>query len=111
MALSRRAPKTYGELRKMLAELGDPWSPDPTVSDDEPLPEFPTGGDGEYEPSDRTVAGDALIALLKAQPPSNPELRAVWRDEGLLAEGEGGSSRARAKRSSRKRTPPPDQGG
>ena len=35
MALSRRAPKTYGELRKMLAELGNPWLPDPTLSDDE----------------------------------------------------------------------------
>ena len=47
----------------MLAELGDPWSPDPTVSDDEPLPEFPTGGDGEYEPADRAVAAEALIAV------------------------------------------------
>jgi hypothetical protein len=111
MALSRRAPKTYGELRKMLAELGDPWSPDPRVSDDEPLPEFPTGGDGEYEPSDRTVAGDALIAVLKDRPPSNPELQAVWRDEGLLAEGGTGSAHARAKRSRRKRSPPPNQGG
>lgn len=110
MVLSRRAPKTYGELRKMLAELGDPWSPDPTVSDDELLPEFPTGGDGE-EPSDKTVAGEALIALLKGRPPSNPELHAVWRDEGLLAEGESGGARASAKRSRRKRTPPPDQGG
>ena len=44
---SKRTAKTYGDLRKFLAEVGDPWHPDPTKSDDEPLPEVPTGGDGD----------------------------------------------------------------
>jgi len=44
---SKRTAKTYGDLRKLLAEMGDPWHPDPTKSDDEPLPEVPTGGDGD----------------------------------------------------------------
>ena len=39
----------------MLAALGDPWQPDPTLSDDEPLPEYPTGGDGVQEPADRVL--------------------------------------------------------
>ena len=47
---SKRALRTYGELRKLLAAAGDPWQPGPTKSDDEPLPEYPTGGDGKYEP-------------------------------------------------------------
>ena len=39
------ARRTFGELRKQLAEMGDPWEPDPSRVDDEPIPEYPTGGE------------------------------------------------------------------
>jgi hypothetical protein len=111
VALSRRAPKTYGDLRKLLRDLGDPWRPDPTVSDDEPLPDYPTGGDGRYEPSDRVLPDDGVNAVLERSPPANPALREVWREEGLLPEADSTRAPARPKRSRRKTTPPPDDGG
>ena len=95
----------------MLAELGDPWRPDPTVSDDEPLPEYPTGGDGKYEPADRELNEDGVMAVLKGRPPTNVDLLAVWREEGLLEDAEDAAAPAKAKRSRRKTTPAPDQGG
>jgi hypothetical protein len=98
-----RAPETYGELRKLLAEAGDPWQPDPTRSDDEPLPEYLTGGDGNFEPEDRVLGeGGVDEVLKKGGPPSNPDLRAAWREEGLLPEGEEDNNG---------RTPAPDSGG
>ena len=87
MDRSERAPQTYGELRKLLAEAGDPWLPDPTRSDDEPLPEYRTGGDGNFEPEDRMLDERGVDERLKeGGPPSNPDLRAEWREEGFLRE-------------------------
>jgi hypothetical protein len=110
---AKRAPKTYGELRKLLAEAGDPWQPDPTKSDEEPLPEFPTGGDGVYEPDSRTIGEGGVDDLLRrAAPPSNADLRAAWREEGMLPDEV--TETRRPTRPSRKKpstTPAPDSGG
>ncbi len=110
---SKLTPYTYGELRKLLADAGTPWQPDPTKSDEEPLPVFPTGGDGVYEPHSRTIGTGGVDDLLKsATSPSNPDLRAEWREEGLLPD-EVAETR-RPTRPSRKRmstTPAPDSGG
>lgn len=88
---SRRAPTTFGELRTLLAERGDPWQPDPSLSDDEPLPEYPTGGDGVYEPPDRELPEGDLDELLRRHPPAHPDLQAVWSEEGLLETPEPGT--------------------
>ena len=112
---SKRAPRTYGELRKLLAAASDPWQPDPTKSDDEQLPVYPTGGDGNYEPASRTLGKGGVDELLKrATPPSNPDLRAEWREVGLLPDAVEATNSVRPKRSSRKKpspTPAPDSGG
>jgi hypothetical protein len=79
-------PKTIGELRKMLAKLGDPWRPDPTLSDGEPIPKFPTGGDNIKEAAGKIVPEGRLIEVLKKNPPSNPFLRDTWKKHGLLEE-------------------------
>jgi hypothetical protein len=112
---AKRAPKTYGDLRKLLAAAGDPWQADPTKSDDEPLPEYPTGGDGTREPSNRTLGKGGLDKFLKtALPPSNPDLRAEWREEGILTDADEATEPERKQRSFRRKpseTPAPDSGG
>jgi hypothetical protein len=35
---------TVGELRRRLAERGDPWQVQPSLADDDPLPGPPRGG-------------------------------------------------------------------
>lgn len=79
-------PKTIGDLRKLLADLGDPWHPDPRLSDEEMIPVFPTGGDGIEEPPGRMLPKGGIIDFLKKTPPSNPFLREVWKERGLLDE-------------------------
>src|SRR5262245_7622981 len=97
---SKRAPKTYGDLRRLLAAAGDPWQPDATRSNDEPLPRYPTGGDGRAEPASRTLGRGGVDAILrKATPPANPDLRAVWRDEGLVPLPDEGAGHTSPKRS------------
>ena len=112
--LSKQTPRTFGELRALLAELGNPWVPDPSRSDDEPLSDFPTGGDGVYEPPDRVLSEGGVIEVLKRRLPANPDLLAVWREEGLAEEasGAGGaSSRPKQSRGRKKISPAPDSGG
>jgi hypothetical protein len=110
---SKRTPRTYGELRKRLASAGDPWQPDPTKADDEELPVYPTGGDGVYEPRDRTLGKGGVDEVLATGPlPSNPELRAEWREEGLVPDEEATESpRPRRSRKKPSPTPAPDSGG
>lgn len=114
-AQSERAPETYGELRKLLAELGNPWQPDTSISDDERLPEYPTGGDGIEEPAERLLPEGGVVDVLKSHPPTNPDLRAVWRAEGLLDkrdepdEAEPPAGRKRSRKA--QVTPAPDTGG
>lgn len=85
-------PVTVGELRRRLAELGNPWQVDPTLSDDEPLPDPPRGG-AEPEPDSPAalaakVPPGELRDVLADRPPANPYLRQRWAEEGLLAPAE-----------------------
>lgn len=109
-----RKPTTYGDLRKLLAAAGDPWEPDPTKADEEELPVYPTGGDGVYEPDSRTLGEGGVDKLLaETPPPSNPDLRAEWREEGLLPQDEVAEGK-RPRKSPQKKSrpiPAPDTGG
>jgi hypothetical protein len=89
------APRTIGELRRLLAEMGDPWQPDPSLSDEEPIPQFATGGDETEEPAGEVLGPDELIDFLRREPPSNPFLREVWRREGLLDDTDNGDAETR----------------
>jgi hypothetical protein len=82
-------PRTVGEVRRRLAEIGNPWTVDPALGDDDPLPVYHRGG----QPADQTPAGllptpvepgADLTELITAMPPSNPFLRARWTELGLL---------------------------
>jgi hypothetical protein len=77
---------TIGDLRKRLRSLGTPWEPDPMLSDDDPIPQYPTGGDGTAGAPGELAADEDLDELLTKQgaPPSNVELRKVWRKAKLL---------------------------
>jgi hypothetical protein len=85
-------PRTIGDLRRRLAELGDPWRVDPTLSDDEPLPDPPRGG---ADPPAEIVellaqsrsgpeADSDIDALIAQQVPANPDLRQRWVEVGML---------------------------
>ena len=92
---SQERPRTIGELRRRLAEMGNPWTVDPQLSDDEPIRDRPRGGQAEDEvPEELRLAAaeppGELRDLLVEQPPANPFLRERWVEEGLLDEGEGG---------------------
>jgi hypothetical protein len=87
-------PQTIGDLRRRLAELGNPWTVDPQLSDEEPLRDRPRGGQPEDEVPDdlRAAAVEPsrdLRDVFAEQPPANPFLRERWVEEGLLDEGEG----------------------
>jgi hypothetical protein len=87
-------PQTIGDLRRRLAELGNPWTVDPQLSDEEPLRDRPRGGQPEDEvPDDLRAAAvepsKDLRDVLAEQPPANPSLRERWVEEGLLDETEG----------------------
>jgi hypothetical protein len=78
-------PRTFGELRRQLHKMGDPWQVDPARADEEPLPEYPTGGQLDGDPPGALLAEGALDEHLKrGVPPANPQLRDVWREQGLL---------------------------
>jgi hypothetical protein len=86
-------PKTIGKLRRRLAELGHPWEVDPQLSDDDPLPDPPRGGQPEEEipPEHRIVPLEVdadLQSLIAQQPPANPFLRRRWAEAGLLSQEE-----------------------
>ena len=88
-------PRTIGELRRLLAEMGNPWSVDPQLNDDEPLRERPRGGqtDEQVPEQFRLLASEpqrALRELLAEQPPANPFLQERWVQEGLLDQDEAG---------------------
>jgi hypothetical protein len=87
-------PLTVGDLRRRLAEMGDPWTVDPQLSDEEPLRDRPRGAQAEDEVPDdvRAVPVDAsrdLREVLVELPPANPALRGRWVQEGLLDENGG----------------------
>jgi hypothetical protein len=74
---------TYGELRKQLAECDAKWMPDPSIADEQLVPEHVTGGQ-EGDPPGEVIPPGGVLEVLRDSPPSNPELREVWRREGLL---------------------------
>jgi hypothetical protein len=91
---AQERPRTIGELRRRLAEMGNPWTVDPQLSDDEPLRDRPRGGQPDEEVPDelRPAAVEPsrdLREVLGGQPPANPFLRERWAQEGLLDEDEG----------------------
>jgi hypothetical protein len=86
--MSAPTPATVGELRRRLAELGEPWTVDPRLADDDPLPDPPRGGQlPEDLPAELRAATpespDDLRVVLQALPPSNPFLRERWAELGL----------------------------
>jgi len=92
------APPTAGEIRKALDEMGNPWTVDPDISDDEPLPDFPRGGE---MPDELPIARSAFVSeeadltdILRQHPPTNPFLRARWEELGLAPADEQGTERA-----------------
>lgn len=95
--MNEAVPNTAGELRRRLAELGDLWTVDPALGDDDPLPERSRGGQtaDEVPAQSRLAVLDAsadLSDLLAATPPANPLLRQRWAEVGLLAPDTGGGS-------------------
>lgn len=94
-----QGPRTIGELRRRLAELGNPWRVDPTLSDDEPLPDPPRGGAdplpgvAERLTAATPTADTDILALIAERPPANPLMRERWVEQGLLdADRSGGES-------------------
>lgn len=85
----KRRIATVGELRRLLAEQGDPWSVDPRLKDDDPLPVLPTGGQAEEDiPEEHRlhpIGPDVdLGAILAENPPTNLWLALDWAEAGLL---------------------------
>lgn len=84
-----RPATTAGELRRRLSEIGNPWTVDPALTDDDPLPERPRGAQAEDDqpPETRMTVLDPAVdlrAVLATAPPANPALRAHWIEAGLL---------------------------
>ncbi|GAB63586.1 MAG: hypothetical protein DWB56_14570 [Candidatus Jettenia sp.] len=87
-------PRTVGELRRRLAELGNPWFVDERLGDDDPLPEYPMGTQAieeipteirSYKPTH-----EDFDRILKQHPPGNPFLRLRWIELGLLSSDDPG---------------------
>lgn len=79
-------PRTVGELRRRLSELGNPWFVDPRLGDDDPIPDYPRGGQIPEElPGVIPLKGD-LTSFLQQLPPSNPFLHQRWAELGQLPE-------------------------
>lgn len=81
--------RTVGDLRRWLAEIGNPWTVDPSFQDDQPIPDYHRGG----QPADQIPEGllppplapDADVTeRVRAVPPTNRWLRARWVELGLL---------------------------
>jgi hypothetical protein len=81
-------PRTVGDVRRRLAEMGNPWTVDPSFQDDEPIPHYHRGGqpvdeipEGLLPPP---VSGADLVERMRVVPPANRWLRARWVELGLL---------------------------
>jgi hypothetical protein len=82
------APENMGELRRRLDAMGNPWTPEEDLSDDDPLPDFPRGGllEGVLPTGVRETSSEEGTGLLGSEPPANPFLRARWAEKRMLAE-------------------------
>lgn len=105
-AAADHRPKTIGDLRKLLSKIGNPWQPNPRLSDAEPIPEFPTGGDGNMDPVGAALPRSRAIDAIRKEPPSNPHLRNIWIERGLLRPSENLRKKSTSRKSRR-----PDGGG
>ena len=81
--------ETIGELKKILAEQGDPWSVDPRLSHEEAIPNPPRGAQADEDiPRDDRIpplGRDVDIReIIGKDPPSNPWLVLQWVEAGLL---------------------------
>jgi hypothetical protein len=84
---------TVGEVRQALGKMGRPWQVDPRLSDDEPIPDPPRGGQADadipvhqrFTPLD--VSTD-LSSILAVRIPTNPFLRARWIEAGLCGKAD-----------------------
>ena len=95
MGEPQHPPRTIGELRRTLTELGNPWNVNPRLGDADPLPDPPRGGQRDEDIPEEArlaaVAPDAdLGALLREVSPANPFLRARWVELGLMTTEESG---------------------
>lgn len=88
---SHDEPLTAGDLRRRLAEMGNPWTVDPRLGDEDPVPEYPRGGQLEEDAPEsdalltRPLATDVdFHEILREVPPTNLDLRALWIERGLL---------------------------
>ena len=85
---------TIGDLKKILAEQGNPWSVDPRLDDSESIPDLLRGGQNEEDipEADRLPILEEdfdIIELISKEPPSNPWLRQHWIESGILKPEEG----------------------
>lgn len=76
-------PMTVGELRKRLADMGNPWIVDPNLADDDPVPDYSRGALPTEDPKLTKSAKRNFKRALR-QPPSNPLVRERWSELGLL---------------------------
>lgn len=76
-------PMTYGELRRLLSEIGNPWAPDKSKPDDEPLPQFSTGWDGKRVGLKPLRTAKDVSAALAQHPAPNDELAEVRKELGI----------------------------
>ena len=93
---TKQTPRTVGELRRWLAEHGNPWTVDPRLGNDDPLPNPPRGGQNEEDiPQEHrltAVAPDVdLRELLRTMLPANPSLQVRWVELGLITPPEASS--------------------
>jgi len=71
------ARMTVGQLRRVLADRGSPWSVDKGLRDEDPLPTYPGGASsnslGALQAAARVVGVSGLdfAGLFKAGPPTN----------------------------------------
>lgn len=80
---------TIGELKKHIIEQGGAWEVDPRLSDDDPLPELPLGGQSEEEIPDHDRLKPAgrrfdVEEMVRKDPPDNPWLLAHLVESGVL---------------------------
>jgi hypothetical protein len=75
---------TVGELRKRLADLGWPWRPHLGLTDNDPLPTHPRGGEYPEELKGAEVIEGKLDETLQQASPTNPYLQERWEETGLL---------------------------
>lgn len=82
-------PRTVGDVRRMLAEMGNPWTVDPSFRDEDLIPDYHRGGQPLEEIPEGLLppplpSGADVTEQIRAVPPANRWLRARWVELGLL---------------------------